>query len=259
VSKRDVGAPETLVLLHGFGGTRRMWDDVAAHLERERYRPLALDLPGHGAVASSRGPITFARCVEAVLAASPERFALCGYSMGGRIALHVALAAPERISRLVLVAASPGIDDPQEREQRRLADRRLADELELEPFADFLDRWNTQPLFAEDPPEVAERARADQRRNDPRALAVVMRSLGTGEMAPLWSRLGELRMPVTILVGERDAKFRALAQRIDGTLAHGADVRLLQGGHRLPLESPRAVARELDRSMRGRLAARASP
>jgi pimeloyl-ACP methyl ester carboxylesterase len=92
--------PETVVLLHGFGGTRRTWDGVAARLERERYRPLALELPGHGQAADER-PITFAGCAERVLARAPERFTLCGYSMGGRVALHTALAAPGRISRLV--------------------------------------------------------------------------------------------------------------------------------------------------------------
>ena len=77
-------------------------------LDPERYRPLALDLPGHGEAADARGPITFAGCVEQVLARGPERFALCGYSLGGRVALHVALAAPERVSRLVLIVRQPG-------------------------------------------------------------------------------------------------------------------------------------------------------
>jgi 2-succinyl-6-hydroxy-2,4-cyclohexadiene-1-carboxylate synthase len=245
VSERGVGAPQALVLLHGFGGTRRMWDGVVAHLDRERYRPLALDLPGHGQASSHAGPITFEICVAAVLEATPERFALCGYSMGGRIALHVAFAAPERVTRLVLIASSPGIEHEHERAQRRAADRDLAEELEHEPFADFVERWNAQALFAEDPPRVGELAREDQRRNDPLSLAAAMRGVGTGQMLPLWGRLAKLGMPVTIIVGERDAKFRALSRQMAGLLAHG-DVRLVRGGHRLPLENPSGVARELD-------------
>lgn len=73
--------------MHGFGGTRRAWDRVIAHLNSRWYRPLAL---GHGDAASRGAPIAFQACAEAVLDASPQRFALCGYSMGGRIALHVA-------------------------------------------------------------------------------------------------------------------------------------------------------------------------
>ncbi|HEY2200406.1 MAG TPA: alpha/beta fold hydrolase, partial [Solirubrobacteraceae bacterium] len=186
--------PESVVLLHGFSGTHRAWDDVVGRLRPERYLPLALDLPGHGEAASAERPITFAGCVATVLAAAPERFTLCGYSMGGRVALHVALAAPERVSRLVLVSSTAGIEDEAERAARRLADHRLADELERGGWAgfdSFIERWRTQPLFARDPPEVGAMAREEMRRNDPDALAWVLRGIGTGEMAPLWDRLAE--------------------------------------------------------------------
>ena len=82
--------PEAVVLLHGFSGTRRAWDGVVACLSPERCRPLALDLPGHGEYADAHArPISFAGCVAHVLARAPERFVLCGYSLGGRVALHV--------------------------------------------------------------------------------------------------------------------------------------------------------------------------
>jgi 2-succinyl-6-hydroxy-2,4-cyclohexadiene-1-carboxylate synthase len=235
--------PETVVLLHGFGGTRRTWDGVAACLDAERYRPLAIDLPGHGQAAAQR-PITFAGCTAAVLAQAPERFVLCGYSMGGRIALHVALAAPQRVARLVLIACSAGIEDERERAARRRADVGLAEQLESAPFEQFIERWRTQPLFAEDPPDVGRLARADQRRNRPDALAAVLRGVGAGEMAPLWARLGELTMPATVLVGERDRKFCELGRRMTALLAR-AELVVVAGGHALVLENPEAVARAL--------------
>ncbi len=237
---------QTLVLLHGFAGTRRAWDRVSAHLDKGRYRPLALDLPGHGDAPRQNAPITFEACVESVLAASPKRFALCGYSLGGRVAQHVALAAPERVSRLVLVSSSPGIEDARERADRRNDDRRLADELERISFEEFIERWRTQPLFADDPPETGMLARADQRRNDPRALAAAMRGLGTGEMEPLWGRLGDLRMPVTIIVGERDAKFRRLGVRMAARTSSSSELVVLPGGHALPLENSVGLARILN-------------
>jgi 2-succinyl-6-hydroxy-2,4-cyclohexadiene-1-carboxylate synthase len=231
---------ETLVLLHGFSGTRHAWDRVVERIDGERYRPLALDLPGHGDASPIDGPMTFDLCVAAVLAAAPERFVLCGYSLGGRVALHVALAAPERVSRLVLVSCSPGIEDNSERAERRAADERLALGLESIPFEQFIEKWRTQQLFADDPPDVGERARQDQRRNDPIALATVMRGLGTGEMAPLWSRLGELQMPSTFVAGERDTKFRSIGERVVG-LMPDAELVVVPGGHGLPLESPGAL------------------
>jgi 2-succinyl-6-hydroxy-2,4-cyclohexadiene-1-carboxylate synthase len=228
-------------MLHGFGGTRHAWDGVSARLDPERYLALALDLPGHGQASRPSNPITFESAVEAVLDASPERFALCGYSLGGRIGLHVALAAPERVSRLVLVSSSPGIEDDAECAERRIADMGLADELERIPFERFVDKWRSQPLFADDPPEIVALARADQLRNEPHALAAAMRGLGTGEMAPLWGRLGDLTMPVTVVVGERDAKFRAIAERMVA-LMPDARLEVIPGGHALPLESPRELA-----------------
>jgi 2-succinyl-6-hydroxy-2,4-cyclohexadiene-1-carboxylate synthase len=246
-----VADAEDLVMLHGFGGTRRTWDLVLGHLPGERYRPLALDLPGHGAQAGAPRPIDLDGAVASVLRRSPRRFALCGYSMGGRIALHVALSAPERVSRLVIVAAGPGIKDAGERAARRAADRALAQEIERAPIERFVERWCAQPMFARDPPEVDALAREDYRRNDPAALAAALRALGQGEMPPLWDRLAELRMPVTVLAGERDAKLRAIAERLRSSLPSARAI-VVKGGHRLPLESPQALADAIDRQRRGR-------
>ncbi len=235
---------ETVVLLHGFAGTHRAWDGVVERLDPERYRPLALDLPGHGEYADAKRPISFAGCVEHVLARAPERFALCGYSLGGRVALHVALAAPERVTGLVLVSATAGIEDDAERTQRSAADRRLAGELENGSLEDFVARWCAQPMFADDPPAVEALAREDYRRNRPDAIAAVLRGIGTGEMTPLWERLHELEMPAMILVGDRDMKFQAAGRRMADLMSQ-AVTRTVQGGHRLPLEDPTAVVNAL--------------
>jgi len=235
---------ESIVLLHGFSATSRSWDGVAAHLPRESYRPLALDLPGHGEAADCERPITFARCVAHVVARAPEQFVLCGYSLGGRVALHVALSAPQRVRRLVLVSSTAGIEDSRERALRRESDRRLADELQRAPLESFIARWNAQPLFAGDPAEVAALAAEDERRNRPDALAAALRGIGTGEMNPLWGRLAELPMPVTVIAGARDHKFTELGRRITEALP-AATLVVLPGGHRLPLENPRALAEAL--------------
>ncbi len=238
--------PETLVLLHGFSGTHRAWDGVIERLDPERYRPLALDLPGHGAAADAPRPISFASSATAVLDAAPERFSLCGYSLGGRVAMHVALAAPERVSRLWVIAANPGIEDPQERAERAASDELLARRLETDPFESWIEAWRTQPLFAADPREVGELARADQRRNDPVALAAALHGLSAGTMEPLWGRLAELQMPVTLVVGARDAQFTALARRALPLLPSGS-LSIIAGGHGLPLENPHGVAEALER------------
>jgi 2-succinyl-6-hydroxy-2,4-cyclohexadiene-1-carboxylate synthase len=238
--------PTTVVLLHGFAGTGRAWDPVAQRLDRERYTALAPDLRGHGGARDVR-PVSFAACVDDVLAAAPARFVLCGYSMGGRIALHVALAAPERVERLVLVATTAGIDDETARAARRDADERLAAFADGASIEQFADRWAAQPVFAGTPPDAARIWREDLVRNDPRALAAVLRAIGTGAMDPLWGRLGELTMPATVLVGERDAKFVALGARLAAALPAAELVVIAGAGHGLPREAPEAVSAAIAR------------
>jgi 2-succinyl-6-hydroxy-2,4-cyclohexadiene-1-carboxylate synthase len=238
--------PATVVLLHGFAGTGRAWDPVVERLDPERYTALAPDLRGHGSARDAR-PISFDAVVADVLDAAPPRFALCGYSMGGRIALHVALAAPERVERLTLVATTAGIDDEAGRAARREADERLAVFAETATIEQFADRWAAQPLFAATPPAAARIWREDLLRNDPRGLAAVLRGLGAGAMAPLWDRLSDLTMPATILVGERDEKYMALAGRLDAALPGATVVAVPGAGHGLPREDPAAIAAAIER------------
>jgi len=233
-------ARPTILLLHGFTQTGRSWDPVVAALA-ERYRALAPDLRGHGSAADAR-PIDFERVHADLLALAPERFALVGYSMGGRIALGLALAASERVERLVLVGASPGLSDAGERRARRAADEALADRIEREGIEAFAREWAALPLWEGQPLEVAAAADALRRAQSPSALAAALRGLGLGAMDPLWDRLGELTMPVALVAGERDGKFRALAEQMAGAIP-GASVHVVPGaGHAAQLEAPAAVA-----------------
>ena len=202
---------------------------------------MAPDLRGHGRAAAVR-PISFTACVEDVAALAPERFVLCGYSLGGRIALHVALALGERVSKLVLVSAGAGIENDGERAERRAVDGALASRIERAGIEEFIDYWSEQPLFAGDPEHVQAEVSAEARRNTPDGLAAALRGIGQGLMPPLWDRLGELEMPVAALAGERDRRYVALAERLAQELPGGRAVVVPGAGHRLALESPDAVA-----------------
>lgn len=248
----------TIVLLHGFTQTGRSWAPVVAAMG-ERYRALAPDLRGHGEAAAAR-PVGFAAIEADVLALAPPRFALAGYSMGGRIALDLALrdgaqaaragtaaardaaAAPPRVERLALIGASPGLRTDAERVARRAADAALADEIERDGVEPFARRWAAQPLFAGQPPAVAAAAHAERLRSTPEGLAASLRGAGTGAMEPLWERLPQLRIPVALIVGERDGKFRAIAEQM-AELIPQATLHVVAGaGHAVQLERPEAVA-----------------
>jgi 2-succinyl-6-hydroxy-2,4-cyclohexadiene-1-carboxylate synthase len=240
-----LGVAPSIVLLHGFSHTGASWGPVIDGLG-ERYRALAPDIRGHGAAAGAR-PIGFQECVADVAAAAPERFALAGYSMGARLALHVALAHGERVERLVLVGATAGIADPVEREARRAEDEELAAWIEAVGIEAFADRWARHPLFKGQPREVAEAARADRLRNDPAGLAAALRGIGAGAMEPLWSRLGELRMAVTLIVGERDSRYRKIGERMAAAILDADLLVVPTAGHAVHLEAPALVAAAIER------------
>jgi 2-succinyl-6-hydroxy-2,4-cyclohexadiene-1-carboxylate synthase len=233
---------ETVVLLHGFTQTRRSWRRTAQALGG-RYRAIAPDLPGHG--QAEQRVASFDACTAYVRALAPERFTLAGYSMGGRVALHVALALRDRIDRLLLVGASPGLEDAAERASRRAADEALAARIEAIGVEEFAREWAAQPLFAGQPDRVAAGAHADRLRNTAGGLAAALRGLGTGVMEPLWERLAELTLPVTLVVGERDEKFRAIGERMAARLPDARLVIVPGAGHAVQLEAPEAVAYQL--------------
>jgi 2-succinyl-6-hydroxy-2,4-cyclohexadiene-1-carboxylate synthase len=227
----------------------------------ESYLAIAPDIRGHGSAART-APVDLASVVEDVgrVAPTSQGFTLVGYSMGGRIALHVALAGPGkagegvgaeapglagRVERLVLIGASPGIADAAERAARRAADERLADEIEATPdIATVAARWATStPVLAGQPARVREFVDEIRLQNTPAGLAAALRGLGTGALPSLWDRLGELSMPVVLVVGERDAKFRGIAVDMAARIRSAEVIVVPSVGHAVHLEAPEAVAR----------------
>ena len=227
-----------VVLLHGFTHTGASWEPVEAALGFDAIAP---DIRGHGS-ASAVEPVTLEAVVGDVSALAPGRFALVGYSMGGRIALHVGLALKDRVERLVLVGASPGIADAVERDARRASDERLADEIEASTIEEFATSWAETPVLAGQPASVRARVAEDRLRNTPAGMARALRGLGTGALPPLWDRLGELTMPVALVVGERDEKFSAIAFRMADAMADTSVVVVAGAGHAVHLEAPAVVA-----------------
>jgi 2-succinyl-6-hydroxy-2,4-cyclohexadiene-1-carboxylate synthase len=238
-----------LVLLHGFTHTGASWDPVVASLG-ESYRALAPDIRGHGRAGALRPVGIEAVIGDLELLTEPhESFTVVGYSMGGRIALHVALAPglADRVERLVLIGASPGLADAAERAERRAADEALADELERTTIQEFAVHWARTPLLAGQPAEVLQAAHDDRLRNTPAGLAAALRGLGTGALPSLWDRLGELSVPVTVIVGERDPKFTEIAGRMASAIRDAHVAVVPRAGHAVHLEAPAAAARELTR------------
>jgi 2-succinyl-6-hydroxy-2,4-cyclohexadiene-1-carboxylate synthase len=228
-----------LVLAHGFTQNARCWGPLLPALGSKR--PIrAVDVAGHGATAvASDLPEAAHR-----LGRSGGWGAYLGYSLGGRVALHLALAQPDVVTALVLIGAHPGIEDQEERDARRRADDELADHLEAIGLEAFLDEWLAQPLFAGLPPDADQRA--ERLTNDPVALAATLRLLSTGRQLPLWDRLPKLDMPVLVLAGEHDEKYRRLGREAVAAIGTNASFESVpDAGHAAHLEQPDHVAQRV--------------
>ncbi len=234
-----------LLLLHGFTGSSATW---TPHTEAWRkFTTVAVDLLGHG---RSDCPVDLSRydmdhCVEDLLTLLDrlgiQRTAVLGYSMGGRIALHLALRAPQRLWALILESASPGIETHAEREARCKSDNALAAALEREGLTAFVDRWEALPLFTSQtrlPDSVRAGLRRQRLNNNPKGLANSLRGLGAGRQEPVLSHLGRVRIPVLLLAGELDAKYCDFAHRMAAVFPDSRVVIMPESGHTIHLEQP---------------------
>jgi 2-succinyl-6-hydroxy-2,4-cyclohexadiene-1-carboxylate synthase len=217
-----------VVLVPGFTQTAASWRGVSQVL-RASCDVVALNVPTRA---------TFATTALAI-GAQGKRAVYAGYSMGGRLALRLALDRPELVTALVLVSSTAGIADEAARAERVASDEALAASIERDGVEPFLERWLAQPMFATVPPDAP--GLSERRGLSARYLAHCLRVLGAGAMEPMWDRLPELQMPVALVTGRADAKYEKLAlamrERMRGEVVHEC----LDGGHALALEQPAAL------------------
>lgn len=232
LAAETTGRGDRVMLLHGFTQTARCWGPLATALAAD-HEVVAVDLPGHGGSAA----------VEAGIEAGADRIAAVGgagtylgYSMGGRFALRLALDRPDVVERLVLIGASPGLTDADERATRRAADDALAAKVQAVGVAAFVRDWLALPLLAGIPADL--RFEAERCTNTADGLASSLRLAGTGAQEPLWDRLGELSVPVLLVTGGDDAKFTAIAAAMAEAIPAAEHVVVDGAGHTVHLEQP---------------------
>jgi 2-succinyl-6-hydroxy-2,4-cyclohexadiene-1-carboxylate synthase len=241
--------------LHGFMGSGADWSDAISALD-ERFYCVAPDLPGHGV---SLGLLPEAYTVEGATRAvldlldrfGAARPAIVGYSMGGRLALYLALRHPERCSGLFLESASPGIEDATKREARRRSDEQRAERLEAGDLASILHDWYRQPLFASlaQREDLLQETIEARMHNDPVELARSLRGMGTGHQPSLWDDLDALQVPAVAVAGELDEKYARISRRIAGSSPNARAVVIPGAGHNVRLEAPEAYLALLKRSL----------
>lgn len=231
------GSGPRVGLIHGFTQSAAAWAPLAERLS-DRWELAAVDAPGHGRSAGIDAGLWEA---AAMIGDTIGEATYVGYSMGGRIALHLALARPDMVRRLVLVSATAGIDDASERAARRAADEQLAARVETDGLEAFVAWWLRRPLFATLSPEAS--ALESRMGGTASGLASSLRRAGTGTQQPLWGRLGELAMPVLVVAGALDEAYAERAHRLGAGIGASSTVEVIPGaGHACHLERPEEFA-----------------
>jgi 2-succinyl-6-hydroxy-2,4-cyclohexadiene-1-carboxylate synthase len=200
-----------------------------------------LDAPGHG--ANVDGVRSLPQCADDITGAMQPGI-LIGYSMGARMALHVALQQPKMVSQLVLISGTPGLKTESERKARRQSDNELADRIEKVGTPAFIDEWLALPIFSGLTKETNQRT--DRLHNSPKGLADSLRNAGTGTQDSQWEHLHRLTMPVHLIVGQTDAKFTSIANEMT-SLLQSCEMRVVSNvGHTVHLEDPTTTSQMLD-------------
>lgn len=226
-----------VVLAHGFTQNARCWGPFG-QLLADRHQVVVVDAPGHGGSGHDDADLWEA---GGLLAEAGGEAVYVGYSMGGRMALHAALSVPRVVRGLVLIGATAGLDTAAERAARHAADDALAARLLSEGLPAFLDAWLAGPLFASLPASAS--CLAERLENRPEGLAASLRRCGTGDQEPLWDRLGEIDVPVLVVVGGLDAKFTEIGHRLVRAIGSNASIEVVTGaGHAVHLEEPEIVS-----------------
>jgi 2-succinyl-6-hydroxy-2,4-cyclohexadiene-1-carboxylate synthase len=204
----------SLLLLHGFMGSSADFHPAISTLS-QYFQCICVDLPGHGQTPIDKHD--FVSTAEQILAIAPDNCYLLGYSLGGRLALYMALHYPDRWQKVILESASFGLPTAQIRQERQRQDSAIARKLRQPDldFAAFIHNWYQQPVFTgiEDHPNFSE-LMVSRSNNNPLSLARSLETMGLGQQPYLGELLKTNKIPLLILVGEQDTKFVEIGQQI---------------------------------------------
>lgn len=234
----------SLLCIHGLFGNKEEWDFLFNALSSQFFC-IAIDLPGHGeALFNEEDAYTWASVSKSIISVLNKleisSTTILGYSMGGRVALYTSFQYPSYFNGVILSSSSPGLNSLPERKERYQQDLILAECLEKEEFADFLEEWYQQPLFASlaAKPNILNEVKQKRLKNSPHHIAKAVRGFGLGSQPSLWEKITSLNMPLSIFVGAHDAKYQATGQLMLSVAPQAHMWVIPEAGHNIHDENP---------------------
>jgi len=253
---QEEAAKVNLILLHGFMGSGKIFDQLIPHL-KSFCNPITIDLLGHGKTEEAPSAERFyakkqTRDLAEIIPKidTPPSF-LYGYSMGGRLALQFSAAHPEMLKGLILESTNPGLAAKKERTERRMQDKKRAHAIE-EDFNAFLEKWKQLPLFKDTTADknVLHRYYEIQKQNQPEQLAMSLRGFGTGQMP--FVNVEKIALPVLLLAGSNDEKYVNVAKKMNAQNSESLLRIISNAGHRIHLEQPARILPQIQKFIKSK-------
>jgi 2-succinyl-6-hydroxy-2,4-cyclohexadiene-1-carboxylate synthase len=232
------------LLLHGFTGDSSTWTPFLKYWDKHS-QVIIPDIVGHGKTDSpdqlnAYKMETAAEHLKHLLDhLGVQQVDLLGYSMGGRLALTFVILYPERVRKLILESASPGISDELQRQERRMKDAEVAKLIIDKGVKNFVDYWEDIPLFSSMkslPLTNRIEIRKQRLSNSSKGLANSLYGMGTGSQPSWWGRLNEIESEVLLLTGIKDEKFCSIAEKMQKTIKKVNWIVFYESGHTIHVE-----------------------
>ena len=249
-------ASPAILMLHGFLGSSKDWREVTDTL-KSKFFCILPDLPGHGRTKSlSDADYSMQSAALSLLAILNQeeikQAVLVGYSMGGRLALYLALTHPEYFSELILESASPGLKTVKERQARIESDSGVIRSLKTQTMEEFITNWYSQPLFdsiRQDSSKFEELLKS-RSENNSENLSKSLKFMGSGVQPSLWDILADLKQPTLLIVGANDNKFKSVACEMQERSEAISSATIASAGHNVHFEKPQEFVMELQKFLK---------
>jgi 2-succinyl-6-hydroxy-2,4-cyclohexadiene-1-carboxylate synthase len=250
-------------MLHGWLGSSHDWDEVLKFISKQ-FIPITIDLPGHGqSPPFSEDELSFEKISSEIIQLYDrirseqlleENPILVGYSMGGRVALQLAMQYPTYFKGVALIAAHTGISSVELRSKRGLEDDRRAAELTTMPWHEFLENWYGLPIFSslQRKPDTLAQIMEKRIRFKPKNPEHLLRALSLAKQPCLVDETSKSRplmaesLPPTLLIaGEEDQTYTQHYNEISTKI--GAKVSIVRNaGHSLLYEAPAQLSETIN-------------
>uniref|UniRef100_A0A0E0G8W4 Mandelate racemase/muconate lactonizing enzyme C-terminal domain-containing protein n=1 Tax=Oryza nivara TaxID=4536 RepID=A0A0E0G8W4_ORYNI len=263
----DCTHEKVILFLHGFLGTSEDWVPMMKALSPSA-RVIAVDLPGHGESeilqhdVENSNQISFSvqsvadLLLKLIRNITDGAVVVVGYSMGARIALHMALNQNHKISEAVIISGSPGLRDEATKRRRSAIDRSRAHFLSSCGLENFLETWYSAKMWASlrEHPKFDSLVRTRMKHNNIKALSKVLADSSIGTQKSLWEDLKHLKSPLLIVAGEKDPKFKEISQQMCREIRKHKDresdglcemIIIPDSGHAVHVENPLPLVRAI--------------